>query len=63
MQFDTFPQKIQNRCTLHPCEDEKYSSLFVSLTRNRPMILLAQLFSEQKNLLLNLVDRFQKKLI
>ena len=25
MQFDTFPQKIQNRCTLHPCEDEKYS--------------------------------------
>ena len=25
MQFDTIPQKIQNRCTLHPCEDEKYS--------------------------------------
>ena len=25
MQFDTFPQKIQNRCTFHPCEDEKYS--------------------------------------
>ena len=25
MQFDTFPQKIQNRCNLHPCEDENYS--------------------------------------
>ena len=25
MQFDTFPQKIQNRCNLHPCGDEKYS--------------------------------------
>ena len=23
MQFDTFPQKIQNRCNLHPCEDER----------------------------------------
>lgn len=30
MQFDTFPQKIQNRCTLHPCEDEKYSGLLSS---------------------------------
>ena len=27
MQFDTFPQKIQNRCNLHPCEDENYSGL------------------------------------
>ena len=25
MQFDTFPRKIQNRCILHPCVDEKYS--------------------------------------
>ena len=25
MQFDTFPQKIQNRCNLHPCGDENYS--------------------------------------
>jgi len=25
MQFDTIPQKIQNRCNLHPCEDENYS--------------------------------------
>ena len=23
MQFDTIPQKIQNRCNLHPCEDKK----------------------------------------
>ena len=33
MQFDTIPQKIQNRCTLHPCEDEKYSGFhFAALT-------------------------------
>ena len=25
MQFATFPQKIQNRCNFHPCEDENYS--------------------------------------
>ena len=25
MQFDTIPQKIQNRCNLHPCEDENCS--------------------------------------
>ena len=25
MQFAPIPQKIQNRCTLHPCEDENYS--------------------------------------
>ena len=30
MQFDTIPQKIQNRCTLHPCEDEKYSGFIYS---------------------------------
>ena len=30
MQFDTIPQKIQNRCTLHPCEDEKYSGFFLA---------------------------------
>ncbi len=30
MQFDTIHQKIQNRCTLHPCEDEKYSGFFLS---------------------------------
>ena len=29
MQFDTFPQKIQNRCNLHPCENENYSG-FIS---------------------------------
>ncbi|MBO5110162.1 MAG: hypothetical protein J6D21_05520, partial [Clostridia bacterium] len=29
MQFDTIPQKIQNRCDLHPCEDENYSGLFL----------------------------------
>ena len=27
MQFDTFPHKIQNRCYLHPCNDENYSGL------------------------------------
>ena len=33
MQFDTFPQKIQNRCTSHPCEDEEYSGfLFIRRT-------------------------------
>ena len=30
MQFDTFPQKIQNRCNRHPCEDEKYSGFHFS---------------------------------
>ena len=29
MQFDTISQKIQNRCNLHPCEDEKYSGLLL----------------------------------
>ena len=33
MQFDTFPQKIQNRCNLHPCEDENYSG-FVFAAHN-----------------------------
>ena len=28
MQFDTISQKIQNRCNLHPCEDENYSGFF-----------------------------------
>ena len=31
MQFDTFSQKIQNRCNLHPCEDENYSGFYRSL--------------------------------
>lgn len=35
MQFDTFPQKIQNRCNLHPCGDENYSGfLFAALIEN-----------------------------
>ena len=38
MQFDTFPQKIQNRCNLHPCEDEKYSGL---LCRAHNVLLIA----------------------
>ncbi|MBQ8401816.1 MAG: hypothetical protein IJX14_07805 [Clostridia bacterium] len=28
MQFDTIPQNILNRCTLHPCEDENYSGFY-----------------------------------
>ena len=31
MQFDTFPQKIQNRCNLHPSEDEKYSGFIIQM--------------------------------
>jgi hypothetical protein len=31
MQFDTDAQKIQNRCTLHPCEDEKYSGFIIQM--------------------------------
>ena len=38
MQFDTFPQKIQNRCNLHPCEDENYSGL---LCRAHNVLLIA----------------------
>ena len=35
MQFATFPQKIQNRCNLHPCEDENYSGFcFAALIEN-----------------------------
>ena len=35
MQFDTLPQKIQNRCNLHPCEDENYSGFhFAALIEN-----------------------------
>ena len=29
MQFYTIPQKTQNRCNLHPCEDEKYSGFII----------------------------------
>ena len=29
MQFDTITQKIQNRCTLHPGEDENYSGFLM----------------------------------
>lgn len=32
MQFDTDAQKIQNRCTLHPCGDEKYNGFFLPST-------------------------------
>ena len=35
MQFDTFPQKIQNRCNLHPCEDENYSGFSYPLRYQR----------------------------
>ena len=31
MQFDTIPQKIQNRCNLHPSEDEKYSGFIIQM--------------------------------
>jgi len=29
MQFDTITQKIQNRCNLHPCEDDNYSGFLM----------------------------------
>ena len=32
MQFATFPQKIQNRCNLHPCVDEKLQRFSFCLT-------------------------------
>ena len=41
MQFDTIPQKIQNRCNLHPCGDENYSGFYVchTVTRMQECIL------------------------
>ena len=40
MQFDTIAQKIQNRCTLHPCENEKYSGFhFAALSDFRKSIV------------------------
>ena len=38
MQFYTFPQKIQNRCNLHPCEDEKLQRFLVCHKINRSFI-------------------------
>ena len=41
MQFDTFLRKIQNRCTLHPCEDEKYSGFsYNQLTKSLTEMLV-----------------------
>ena len=43
MQFDTFPQKIQNRCNLHPCEDENYSGCyFAALIENYVLFVWQQ---------------------
>ena len=41
MQFDTFPQKIQNRCNLHPCRDENCSGFYAchTVTRMQECIL------------------------
>ncbi len=38
MQFDTDAQKIQSRCTPHPCVDEKYSGFFFALCHNGEII-------------------------
>jgi len=40
MQFDTIPQKIQNRCNLHPCGDENYSGFRLPLFLEIEIMLL-----------------------
>ena len=41
MQFDTFLRKIQNRCNLHPCEDENYSGIsYNQLTKSLTEMLV-----------------------
>lgn len=57
IQFDTFPQKIQNRCNLHPCEDEILQRLSSCLSRRFFQKLSASKFqfradAEQQSFLL-----------
>ena len=53
MQFATFPQKIQNRCNLHPCEDENYSGLFTSLLLNSYLNIARALIHNRSILLVD----------
>ena len=51
MQFGTISQKIQNRCNLHPCEDEKYSGflMLIRLPLNTFPNVLNQNHAESKS--------------
>ena len=42
MQFDTFPQKIQNRCNLHPCGDENYSGFYLTVLIENIVFVMRQ---------------------